>query len=207
MAQRIEFSDGVRFVTSPRSDTRTLVSLAVLFLRIGNLTFGGGDAITATLQRELVHRRRWLDLERYGLAQSLAKITPGTGILAFSAATAWMLRRWSGAIAAVLAVSVPSAGLVVLLTWGFTSLGRSEVAHAIVAPVLASAVGMIWAAAWLLVRPQLRRGTWLRSMLIVVSGFAAGSRWSFSPVLVIAIAAMIGLAWTGESPERATETQ
>ena len=37
-----------------------LRSLAVVFLRAGNLTFGGGDAITALLQRELVHRREWL---------------------------------------------------------------------------------------------------------------------------------------------------
>ena len=32
-------------------------SLATLYLRAGNLTFGGGDVITATLQRELVHVR------------------------------------------------------------------------------------------------------------------------------------------------------
>lgn len=52
----------------------TLGSLTALFLRVGNSTFGGGDAITAGFQRELVHRRRWLSLDRFGLAQSLAKI-------------------------------------------------------------------------------------------------------------------------------------
>jgi len=48
-----------------------------------------------------VNRLGWLTLDQYGLAQSLAKITPGTGILAFCAATAWMLRRWTGALVAV----------------------------------------------------------------------------------------------------------
>jgi chromate transporter len=76
-----------------------LQSLAMPFLRVGNLTFGGGDAITALLQRELVHRRGWLTFDQYGLAQSLARVTPGTAILAFCAATAWMLRRWAGAVA------------------------------------------------------------------------------------------------------------
>ena len=73
--------------------------------------------ITATLQREMVHVRGWLTLDQYGLAQSLAKITPGTGILAFCAATAWMLRRWAGAVVAVLAASVPCAVFAVVLTW------------------------------------------------------------------------------------------
>ena len=79
----------------------SLRALGALYLRAGNLTFGGGDVITATLQRELVHTRGWLTMDQYGLAQSLAKITPGTGSLAFCAATAWMLRRWAGALAAV----------------------------------------------------------------------------------------------------------
>jgi chromate transporter len=174
----------------------TLRSIAMLFLRIGNLTFGGGDAITALLQRELVHRRGWLTLDQYGLAQSLARVTPGTGILAFCAATAWMLGRWAGAVTAVLAVSLPSAVFVVLLTWGFTSLGGSARALAMLAAILAAAVGMMWAAAWLLVRPQLRPATWLRTAVLVAGAFALLSRWSISPIQVLAAAALIGFLWT-----------
>lgn len=179
----------------------TLHSLAMLFLRIGTLTFGGGDAITALLQRELVHRRAWLTRDQYGLAQSLASITPGTRVLAFCAATAWMLRRGAGAVAAVLAASLPSAALVVLLTWAFTSLGGSARALATLAAVLAAAVGMMWAAAWLLVRPDLRAATWLRTAVLVVGAFLALSRWSVSPIQVLAGAALVGFVWTGrEAP-------
>jgi chromate transporter len=176
----------------------TLRSLAALFLRVGNLTFGGGDAITALLQRELVHSRGWLTLDQHGLAQSLARITPGTGILAFCAATAWMLRRWAGAVTAVLAVSVPSAVLVVVLTWAFTSLTGSAPALATLGAVLAAAVGMIWAAVWLLVRPQLRPGTWLRTAVLVAGAFIALWRWSISPIQILAGAALIGFFWTSE---------
>jgi len=172
----------------------TLRSLAMLFLRVGNLTFGGGDAITALLQRELVQRREWLTLDQYGLAQSLARVTPGTGILAFCAATAWMLRRWMGAVAAVLAVSVPSSLVVVLLSWGFTSLSGSAPALATLAAVLAAAVGMMWAAAWLLVRPYLRT-SWLRTVALVAAGFAALSTSVMSPIQVLAAAALTGFLW------------
>jgi chromate transporter len=173
-----------------------LQSLAMLFLRVGNLTFGGGDAITALLQRELVHRRGWLTLDQYGLAQSLARVTPGTGILAFCAATAWMLGRWAGAVTAVLAVSVPSAVLVVLLTVGFTSLSGSTLALATLASILAAAVGMMWAAAWLLVIPQLRHTSSLRTAVLVAGGFLALSNWGVSPIQVLAAGALIGFFWT-----------
>lgn len=174
----------------------TLRALTALFLRVGNLTFGGGDAITALLQRELVHRRGWLTLDQYGLAQSLAKITPGTGILAFCAAAAWMLRRWAGALAAVLAVSVPSAALAVLLTWAFTSLGGSARALAVLAAILASAVGMMWAAAWLLVRAEIGRATWARTAVLVGGAFVALAWWSVSPIQILAAAAVLGALWT-----------
>ena len=176
----------------------TLRSLAALYLRIGNLTFGGGDAITALLQRELVHRRGWLTWDRFGLAQSLAKVTPGTGILAFSAATAWMLRGWPGAIAAVLAVSVPSSIVAVLLTWAFTALGGSPRAAAALAAVLAAAVGMMWAAVWLIVRPELRPPIGLRTALVVTGAFVALAWGAIPPVPVLAAAAVVGALWTGD---------
>src|ERR1044071_8373995 len=80
-------------VSMPTRKQIQLRSLAAVFLRAGNLTFGGCDAITALLQRELVHRREWLTRYQYGMAQSLAKVTPGTAILAFCASTAWVIRR------------------------------------------------------------------------------------------------------------------
>ncbi len=180
----------------PTPGRSSLLALAALYGRAGNLTFGGGDVITATLQRELVHGRGWLTPDQYGLAQSLAKITPGTGILAFCAATAWMLRRWAGAVVAVVAASAPSAVVAVVLTWAITTLTGSRPAQALVAAVLAAAVGMMWAAAWLIVRPQLRAGTWLRTLVLVAAAFLALSRWSVSPIQVLIVAGVVGACWT-----------
>ena len=152
--------------------------------------------ITATLQREMVHGRGWLTLDQYGLAQSLAKITPGTGSLAFCAATAWMLRRWAGAVIAVLAGSVPCAAFAVVLTWAYTSVSGSGFGRFVIAAVLASAVGMMWAAAWLLVRPQLAPKTWPRTVVLFVGAFIALFQWSISPIQVLAVAALVGALWS-----------
>jgi chromate transporter len=173
----------------------SLGGLAALFGKAGNLTFGGGDAITAVLQRELVVRRRWITLDQFALAQSLGGVTPGTRILAFSAAVAWMVRRWAGTLVAVLAISVPSAALTVLLTAGFDSLRGSRTAALVLAAVLASAVGLMWAAAWLLLRPQLVPGGWLKPLVVFVGAIAAYVAWPVSPIQVLAAAAVVGALW------------
>jgi chromate transporter len=174
-----------------------LRSLVVVFLRAGNLTFGGGDAITALLQRELVHRREWLTRDQYGLAQSLAKVTPGTGILAFCAATAWMMRRFSGALAAVLVVSVPSAAVAILLTIAFTSMSGSARALAVLGAVLAASIGLMWAAAWLLVKPEISPATVVRTAVLLAMVFIA-RWWSVSPIEILASAAIVGALWPCE---------
>ena len=172
-----------------------LRALAGLFLRAGNLTFGGGDAITAVLQRELVVRRGWITLDEFALAQSLGGITPGTRILAFAAAVAWIVRRWAGVLTAVLAVSVPSAIVTVLLTAGYDSLRGSRAATLTLAAVLASAIGLMWAAGWLLLQPQLRRDAWLKPVLVFAGAVVVFAVWSVSPIQVLAVAAVIGALW------------
>lgn len=172
-----------------------LRALAGLFLRAGNLTFGGGDAITAVLQRELVNRRRWITLDEFALAQSLGGVTPGPRILAFAAAVAWIVRRGSGALTAVLAISVPSAIVTVLLTAGFESLRGSRPAVLTLAAVLASAVGLMWAAGWLLLQPQLRRGAWLKPLFVFAGSAVVFAGWGVSPIQILAVAAIVGALW------------
>jgi chromate transporter len=174
----------------------TTRALAGLFLRAGNLTFGGGDAITAVLQRELVMRRRWITLDEFALAQSLGGITPGTRILAFAAAVGWMVKRWTGTVVVVLAASVPAAIVTVMLTAGFASLGGSRPAALTLAAVLASAVGLMWAAAWLLLRAQLRPGGALKPVAVFAGAFVALAVWSISPIQVLAVAAVVGALWS-----------
>jgi hypothetical protein len=63
----------------------SLKQLTWIFLRVGSLTFGGGDPTMAALQSELVVTRGWLTGEQYALIYGLARITPGTNLVAFSA--------------------------------------------------------------------------------------------------------------------------
>ncbi|HEU0138296.1 MAG TPA: chromate transporter [Bryobacteraceae bacterium] len=171
-----------------------LTQLTAVFLRTGNTTFGGGEPTIAALQRELVTKRGWLGNEQFGLAYGLARITPGTNLLAFCAAMAWFLRGWPGSVAAVLAVTVPSSALIVWVTH-IDQIGRSNpMAIAAIGGTLAAAVGMMVAGAWLLLWPHARRRT---AHTAAIAGCAAFLllKTGVAPLVILAGAAAAGFFW------------
>ncbi len=100
-------------------DSSRLGPLLLIFLRLANLTFGGGAATVAALQRELVEKRHWLSTADFGLSYALSRITPGTNLYAFCTAAAWLIDGTRSAILALVISSLPCCALVWLLTAGF----------------------------------------------------------------------------------------
>src|ERR1051325_4636162 len=129
-------------------------------MRLAAVTFGGGNPTMAAMHTEMVIARGWLTSEQYAVSYALARITPGTNMLAFCAGTAWELLGWPGAIAGVLGASVPAAIVVMLLTEGYDAVRSNALAMAAVAGTLAAAVGMMGTAAWEVLRPYLDRRGW-----------------------------------------------
>lgn len=145
----------------------------------------------AMLQRELIGRQ-WITREDFALAYSLARVTPGTNVLAFCAATGARILGLAGAFAAVLAVVLPSAILAVLLTRGFESWRTHPWAMAAIGGTVAAVSGMMWASVWSLVKPYLG---W-RALLFTGGAFIAAWKFHVTPVPVIVVAAIAGYAWT-----------
>jgi len=169
----------------------SLPALTRLYLKIGNTTFGGGDPTMAMLQRELIGRG-WITREDFALAYSLARVTPGTNVLAFCAATGARILGLTGAFAAVLAVTAPSAILAVLLTRGFEQGRAHPWAMAAIGGTVAAVSGMMWASVWSLVKPYVG----LRALLFTGGAFLAAWKFHVTPVPVILVAALAGYAWT-----------
>lgn len=54
-----------------------------VFACYGNFTLGGGSATVAVIHREIVGKRAWVTPDDFGLCFALARLTPGTNVLAF----------------------------------------------------------------------------------------------------------------------------
>jgi chromate transporter len=173
----------------------SLPRLFLLYLRLASLTFGGGNPTMAAMYTEMVTSRKWLSAERYAVSYALARITPGTNMLAFCAGTAWELLGWCGALAGVLAASVPAAIVVMLLTEGYDAVRANAPAMAAISGTLAAAVGMMAASAWDLLKPHMNRQRWLHAAIISGAALVLSLGFQLSPVLVLALAAAAGLVW------------
>src|SRR5580698_10629154 len=172
-----------------------LTSLTQLFARVGITVFGGGDPTIAILQREF-YRREWLSPEKFGTAFGLARLTPGTNVLAFCAAAGWYILGLGGALAAVLAITIPASVLVVWLTRAYDLTAHNRLAQSIANALLAAAVGTMIGAALLLVRTQCRPGRWLKPIAISNGAFILAFIVKLSPLQVIGIAVVVGFFWT-----------
>lgn len=181
-------------MTKPR-----LGEIGWLFLRIGNTTFGGGDPTMAALHREMVERRGWITNEQFGLCYSLARVTPGTNVLAFCAASAWLAGRWGGSILAVLAACVPSAVLSVVLVRSYEAWPASATVQGAAGGMIAAVAGMMLASALLLFRGQVTHGGVPRALLLTAGSAVLVGWLDWSPVPVLGIAAAAGALWKERS--------
>jgi chromate transporter len=176
-------------MTRPR-----LTDATRLFFRVGVTVFGGGDPTIAILQREF-YRRDWLSPENFAIAFGLARLTPGTNVLAFCAAAGWYLLGLGGALAAVLAITIPASVLVVWLTRAYDLTTHYPLAQSIANTLLAAAVGTMTGAALLLVRTQCKPGRWLRPVAISTGAFLLAFVAKLTPLEVIGLAAIAGFFW------------
>lgn len=187
----------------PRPSLREVTSI---FFRVGNTTFGGGVPTIAALQREFVDRKGWLSNEEYGLAFALARVTPGTNIIAFCAATGAQIWGIAGAVAGTFAVTLPSAVLAILITVGFETWRSHPAVLAAIGGMVAAVAGMMLSTVWSLIRPYwggfhaAGRPQTLRAVVFAGGGFAA--LWfGVSPLTIIAVAVIVGVLWREPVPK------
>ncbi len=173
-------------------DAPSLWRIADVFIRYGNFTLGGGSATTAAMHRELVSKRHWVDDERFTLSFALARLTPGTNVLAFCTGIGWMLRRLPGAVAALLGASIPCTIIVVVLTALFSRWQENQMAQAALHGAIAAAVAITAKTSWTIAGPHYRSGARLRVILIGASAFGLYVGLGMPPIQVLLLAAVVG---------------
>ena len=143
------------------------------------------------LLRRTLERRGWIDDGDHGVFNAVARLTPGTNVLAYLAALGWSLRGVAGAAVAVIGGSVPGSVVVTLLTATAASIDRWLVVRAVLAVATLVAAVLVLVNAWSLVRPYVRggRAAWtLVSIALAAALHALGA----TPVRVILVLAVWG---------------
>jgi chromate transporter len=163
------------------------LGLAGIFARIGAIGFGGGMAVVALMEQELVRKRKLLPLDEFlhgvGLGQVLGSFAVNAAAFA-----GYRLAGAAGAVAAAVSFLAPSVALVIVLSALYFRY------HAV--PALADAVGglapvvvaLIVAAAWNIGRRVLRSAaSW-----VIFGGSLAAALLHWNPAWTLLAAGTAG---------------
>ncbi len=95
---------------------KTLLTIFLTFLKIGLFTFGGGYAMIAVIEREIVEKKKWIQHDEYMDVVAIAESTPGP--IAINSATyiGYKVGGFIGALFATLGVVLPSFAIIVLIS-------------------------------------------------------------------------------------------
>lgn len=152
---------------------RALAHLALLFLKIGMISFGGGLVMIPILQWEVVDSLGWLSLRQFLDGIVLSYLTPGP-LLILAAFVGCLTQGLKGALAATVATFSGPAILVVLTAPWFHRASAIAWVRPLIQGILAATVGMI-------------------ALVTVQIGVGAITDWRTSAVMLAAAVALLGL--------------
>ena len=167
----------------------SLPRLLLHFLRIGAIGFGGGMAVVALMERDLVRQRQVMDSEEFLHGVALGQVLGPFAVNA-SVFVGTRLHGPLGGLACAAAFMAPSLVLVILLSWLYFTL------HAI--PALQGAIGglgpvviaLILGAAWSMGAKAVR--AWPAALLALLA--LGVSLLKINPVATLMVAGGVGLA-------------
>jgi chromate transporter len=108
------------------SKLKSVLSLFLAFFKIGLFTFGGGYAMIAVIERELVEKKKWIEHEEFMDVIAIAESTPGP--LAINSATyiGYKVCGFFGSLFATLGVVLPSFIIVFVISLFFDAFLQLE---------------------------------------------------------------------------------
>lgn len=170
------------------------------YLKIGLFNFGGGYAMLSLIQHEIVDRYGWISSQEFTDIVAVSQMTPGP--IGINSATyvgysAVLNAGYSpamavvGSVIATVSVCLPSLILVLLICFSFERFRKNKYVEAAFTCLRPATVGLIAAAALMMTN----RSTFIdiASLLIFVAAFIAVWKFKLHPILVIIIAAAVGL--------------
>ena len=172
------------------------LQLLYSYLKIGFFGFGGGYAMLSLIQNEVVVQNQWMTNAEFTDIVAISQMTPGP--IAINSATyiGYTVAGFWGSVVATTAVCLPALTLMILITRFFLHLRDNRYVKGAIAGMKPVVVGMIGAAALLLMFPKSADGAsfidgW--SWALFAAAMVASLK-KVNPILLIVLGAMAGVA-------------
>lgn len=138
-------------------NTYSLRELAVYFLKLGAIGFGGPIALVGYMERDLVEQRQWISKEQYLRGLALAQLAPGPLAAQLAIYIGYVKGNVIGATLIGVAFIMPSFIMVVILGILYVTYGGLAWMQALFYGIGAAVIGIITRSAYKLAKLTLKK--------------------------------------------------
>ena len=174
---------------------KILISLFFTMFKIGLFTFGGGYAMIAILERELVEKKKWIEHEEFMDVVAIAESTPGPLAINSSTYIGYKRAGFLGSLFATLGVVLPSFIIILVISLFFDKFLSIKYVEYAFRGIQACVAFLILSAGFKMLK-HLKKNTF--NVIIVCSTVLAMLLFSlfavnFSTIFLILIGGVLGL--------------
>ncbi len=174
--------------SATRAGTLSLSRMALLFLKIGAIGFGGGMAVIALMEHEFVEKRRAIPADEFLHGVGLGQIL---GPFAVNAAffVGYQCHGLTGAVVSTVAFLIPSVTIVILLSFLYFRYHTILALQGVLLGLGPIVIALILAAAWSMGKKVMSRWP---AVALGVAGLVTGTL-RLNAVWVLLTAGVLGL--------------
>ena len=176
----------------------SIAQLALYFLKLGSVGFGGPVALVGYMYRDLVEGRKWIAEEDYKEGLTLAQLMPGPLAAQLAMYLGYVHYRILGATVAGIAFVLPSFLMVVAIGWAYVGYGGLPWMQAAFYGVGAAVIGIIAISAYRLTTRNIGKDRLLWAIYVVTAVFTV---WSESESIWLFLGGGL-LAWLVRAPPK-----
>jgi chromate transporter len=125
-----------------------LRELAILFLKLGAISFGGPAAHIALIETEVVGKRRWVTRQQFLDMLGAANLIPGPTSTETAINVGYVRAGWPGLCVAGACFIIPAVLITGAFAWAYVRFGRLPQAAAILAGIKPAVLAVIAIAIW-----------------------------------------------------------
>ncbi len=174
--------------------SRRLFALIAVFGKFGAITFGGGYAVLAMIEHELVERRRWMSHEELLNLVTISETTPGPIAVNLATFVGYRMAGFWGGCVATFSLVFPAWLIIFCLSSCYLLFRETPWVASLLAGIRIAAIVLVLRA-FLKMGKKLSWG-WVNALIAGIA-FLSVVLFSISAIVVLLLAILFGVYWHG----------
>lgn len=173
----------------------SLNEIAMVFLKLGAVGFGGPAAHIAMMEDEVVNRKQWLDRGHFLDLVGATNLIPGPNSTEMVLLIGYLTKGYSGLVVAGISFILPAVLITGILAFIYQNFGSLPQVNPFLMGIKPVVIAIIFNALWKLGKKAIKTWQLFWIGLLVVGLIVAG----LNEIIALLLGGIIGMLWLGSS--------